>query len=158
MNGTGTRIYVLFSRSLGNMYIGSYAFPEKVHSWAVDRWLQKEHPGLHKTHLTWLRQPTWLRLLSPPLPAVLCSHSLTCISMLFYASPTQLLLFYSGLAIWQAQLSKVVLLWNNTALKIPYFTLASSHIFYIVLDAHSSTTMPEGTCVLTPFLMQGCGE
>lgn len=80
------------------------------------------------------------------------------ISMLFYASPTQLLLFYSGLAIWQGQLSKVVLLRNNTALKIPYFTLAPSHIFDIVLDAYSSTTMPEGTCVLTPFLVQGCGE
>lgn len=76
-----------------------------------------------------LPQPGWLKYLRGQIHA--CS---------VLAPPPFSYFVVSWLAIQQEQLSKAVFLRNNTAVKIPHFTLASRHIFSIVFDTHISTT------------------
>lgn len=125
MNGTSTRIYVFFQKSSRNSYLVLYAFPGEAQYWAADKWLQKEHQSIHKTH--------WLDAHCPAdsncyqLLHLLCCVSATWptsvasegTSVLVSASCIHLLLFNGGLAIWRKQLSKTVFLQNDIALKIP---------------------------------------
>lgn len=154
--------------TLALQFISSFQGPWGTRKYTLTHLLKKCIPGLQpngsskstgvSTKLTWLRLPTWCRLLLPALALLLCSEQPQRVHPCLFCASRAQLLFYGGLAIWQGQLSKAVFLGNNTALKIPCFTLASRHTFKIVLDAHGSTTVPEGTSVLASFVVQGCGE